>query len=261
MILYFSGTGNSLYIARKLGELLQDRVISIAELICKNEYMLELRDGEDLGFVYPVIAAAAPDVVTDFVKKAEFKGYNGNYVYSVLNSAGSPEYTSRSFRAKCKKAGILVSGFYEVLMPGNYITRKKHLPEEKVKQYLAECDQRIEEITVQIQKKKFNYKKEKHSFFQTYILHKLAVLEKQEPFIAGDNCVGCGKCVKICPMEAMKIPEGQKKPERDVKQCAFCLACVNVCPTRALEVKNKTAGHPQYMNPHYNGDVRGRLIK
>lgn len=69
MILYFSGTGNSLYIAKKMAEELNDYIISIADLVCKQRYELTVAQDETIGFVYPVIACAPPDIVTDFIKK------------------------------------------------------------------------------------------------------------------------------------------------------------------------------------------------
>lgn len=254
MVLYFSGTGNSLYIAKKIAEALDDRIVSIADLVCKNQYQLTVKKNETIGFVYPVIACAPPDIVTDFIKKVHFNGYEENYMYSVFNCAGSPEYTSRIMKETAEKAGYVIGGFYDVLMPGNYITKKKHLPEEKVKEYLLNCDKRIEQIVAGIREKSCNYKKEKHSFLLSYGLHKLAVLEKTEKFVFGEDCVKCGKCVDICPMEAIKMTS--EKPVREEKKCAFCLGCVNVCPTRALQVGNKTQNNPQYINPHYDGKAR-----
>ena len=153
-----------------------------------------------------------------------------------------------------EKAGLKVSGFFDVLMPGNYITQKKHLPEEKRKEYLENCDGKIDEIVAEIKKEVSNYKKEKHSFLLSYGLHKLAVLEKTEKFIFGDECIKCGKCVDICPMQAIKMEAD--KPIRDEKKCAFCLGCVNVCPTHALQIGKKTQGNPQYINPYYDGKAR-----
>ena len=254
MILYFSGTGNSLYIAKKIASALNDNLVSIAELMCKQHVRLQLKKNEAIGFVYPVMAFAPPDIVTEFIKKVKFDGLEENYIYSVFNCAGLPEYTSRIIKETAAKKGLTIRGFYDVLMPGNYITQKKHLPPEKVKEYLDHCDERIDHITLGINARLCNYKKEKHSFLLSYGLHKLALLEKTEKFIFGDNCVCCGKCVDICPMEAIKIPKG--KPVRDVNKCRFCLGCLNICPTRALQIGNKTQASPQYINPHYNGKAR-----
>ncbi|MGM9530578.1 EFR1 family ferrodoxin, partial [Intestinibacter sp.] len=256
-VLYFSGTGNSLYIATKIAEALNDKIVSIADLVCNEQYYLKLDDGETIGFVYPVYACAPADIVTDFIKKVKFEGYTDNYIYSVFNCAGSPEYTSRIIRNTAAKAGLTIQGFFDVLMPGNYITQKKHLPPEKGQQYLNNCDNKIDQIVSSIRKRESNYKKEKHSFLLSYGLHKLAILEKTEKFTFGDECVRCGKCVDICPMSAITMTK--YKPVRDQNKCAFCLGCVNICPTRALNVSNKTQGNPQYINPHYDGKACNSL--
>ena len=175
MVLYFSGTGNSFYIAKKIAEALEDRMVSIAELVCANQYHLTLAKEEKIGFVYPVIACAPPDVVTDFIKKVTFEGYKDNYIYSVFNCAGSPEYTSRIMKETGEKAGLKIIGLFDIVMPGNYITQKKHLPEEKVKEYLENCDGKIAEIVADVKNQVADNKKEKPWFLMSYGLHKLAV--------------------------------------------------------------------------------------
>lgn len=226
MVFYFSGTGNSLYIAKRIAAGCNDTVVSIPDCVLHDRYSFSVKEGESVGFVFPVIACAPPDLVTKFIKRLQFPAGKPQYLYSVFNCAGSPEYTSRIMKETSKKAGIPIQGFFSVLMPGNYITKKRHLPQEKVK----------------------------HSFFLSYVVHKLAVLEKNEPFVFGDACIGCGKCAAICPMEAITLRDG--RPTRDQANCAFCLGCVNVCPTHALQVGKKTQGNPQYINPHYDGKAR-----
>ena len=163
MVLYFSGTGNSYYIAKKIAELLGDQLVSIADLVRSRKYAIHVEKEETIGFVYPVHACAPPDLVTNFIKELTIENYNQNYMYSVYNCAGTPEYTSRIMKETCEKRGYELSGFYEVLMPGNYVTVKKHLPEEKARKYLQEADGRITTIVEEVRKRSKNYKKEKHS--------------------------------------------------------------------------------------------------
>lgn len=47
-----------------------------------------------------------------------------------------------------------------------------------------------------------------------------------------DLCVGCGKCVTICPAGAARMKDG--KPVFDRNVCTSCEECVNGCPTGAL---------------------------
>ena len=53
MIFYFSGVGNSAWVARQLASMLNDRVVSIAEEI-RTDMEYTLAPGERVGFVFPV---------------------------------------------------------------------------------------------------------------------------------------------------------------------------------------------------------------
>ena len=64
------------------------------------------------------------------------------------------------------------------------------------------------------------------------------------PFVHEENCNGCGKCVSLCPVEAMTIvstndpfkPTGKKaKLEEDI--CLGCGVCLRGCSKNALELR------------------------
>lgn len=80
MVFYFTGTGNSKYIAKKIAEALEEPLISIAEAYRNNEFTYELKENEKLGFVYPVHAWAPPTIVKRFIKKLNLK-YTKNTAY------------------------------------------------------------------------------------------------------------------------------------------------------------------------------------
>ena len=62
MIFYFSGTGNSAWVAERMAEALQDRTVAIAEASVQ-ERTYALRADERLGFVFPVYAWGPPKLV------------------------------------------------------------------------------------------------------------------------------------------------------------------------------------------------------
>ena len=68
MIFYFSGVGNSAWVARKLASMLDDRVLSIAEEI-RPDMDYELAEDERVGFVFPVYGWEPPKIVLDFVRR------------------------------------------------------------------------------------------------------------------------------------------------------------------------------------------------
>lgn len=53
------------------------------------------------------------------------------------------------------------------------------------------------------------------------------------------NCIGCSKCVGVCPFEAIKMVN--KKAVIDLTKCTLCGACVSICPVKAIVIKRDFA--------------------
>ena len=56
MIFFFSGCGNSRYVAETLAAGLNDTLVFIPEAAREGRYEYELAEGERLGFVFPIYA-------------------------------------------------------------------------------------------------------------------------------------------------------------------------------------------------------------
>ena len=48
-----------------------------------------------------------------------------------------------------------------------------------------------------------------------------------------NQCTGCGICIDVCPVNAIKIEEDKAIVE-DI--CVECTACVNQCPNEAISI-------------------------
>lgn len=51
--------------------------------------------------------------------------------------------------------------------------------------------------------------------------------------INSDKCTGCGACVEVCPVDAIKLQNGNAVVG---DECVECGACINECPNEAIEV-------------------------
>ena len=75
--------------------------------------------------------------------------------------------------------------------------------------------------------------------------------EKQRvtaPFSVDGTCIGCGLCVKKCPVRAIELRD--KKPVWVKETCVLCLGCLHRCPTFSIQRGPNTRKHGQYVNPH-----------
>ena len=80
MILYFSGTGNSLYVARTVGR-------ALGETVCHmNDAPADLKQEQRVGLVYPVYTYDAPAAVKTF---ADTLVLNKNAYVFVIATCGS----------------------------------------------------------------------------------------------------------------------------------------------------------------------------
>ncbi|MFC1594792.1 indolepyruvate ferredoxin oxidoreductase subunit alpha [Candidatus Omnitrophota bacterium] len=49
-----------------------------------------------------------------------------------------------------------------------------------------------------------------------------------------EKCNGCGQCVEICPVSALKIENGKARVNKS--ECVDCENCVDECPQGALKL-------------------------
>ena len=244
MILYFSGTGNSLYAAKKLLDE-NERLVSIAELIKKDEYDIELTDNEKLGLVFPVYFYTVPTIVREFLEKADIK--NSDYVYSVITCGGGTGQASAVLKKILLAKDIKLSYFKELLMPDNGMLFYQIDTGDKVKERLISADEKLKTIKEDISQKKTTLTGD--SSFSASLLEKMYRLcSKTKKFYAEDTCTGCGLCERNCPSQAIKLKNN--KPVWKSETCCKCSACINRCPVKAIQYGKQTKKRNRYVNPY-----------
>lgn len=76
--------------------------------------------------------------------------------------------------------------------------------------------------------------------------------------IDGKLCVGCGRCVKVCPQNALSIEN--KKSHVNIQKCIGCFECITVCPVKAISIDWATEMKPfmERLTEYALGVVKGR---
>ena len=82
--------------------------------------------------------------------------------------------------------------------------------------------------------------REKTKFFSSLIIPFLSKgieekkQKKEKTPVFNDNCIKCGRCVKICPAKALTMTDHGVKI--DSKKCIRCYCCHEVCPANAIDI-------------------------
>lgn len=250
MILYFSATGNSEYVARNIAYLNDDELTNMTDYLRKNEIM-NLTSEKPYVIVAPIYISTLPVVVLDLLKKSKFAG-NQN-IYFIMTCAGSGVSGAGAFaKPLADELGLVYRGIEHLSMPQNYLmfftVKDKDENDAKMNSAINNIPLLAEKI-----KNNLDFDTSKVGF-----MHKLSVKPviwmfdkffiKPKKFYATEECINCGLCVKVCPLNNIEIVDG--KPRWN-KNCCHCSACINRCPKKAIEYGKKTQGKNRYIAPRF----------
>lgn len=245
MIVYFTGTGNSKYIAEKIEKITEDGIIDSTKYIKNNENPT-LNSEKPFVFVCPTYGWRIPRVFDEFIRKSNFEG--SKKAYFVMNCGSDIGNAEETISILCKEKGFEFMGIKEIIMPENYIAMFPVPGEEESAQIIEKADPIIEKAADEIKEcKKFEERKlrafdKAKSGFVNNIFYKKFV--KADKFYAKDNCIGCGKCEELCMLNNIKLVENKPAWGSD---CTHCMACICNCPVEAIEYGKKSVGKRRYL--------------
>ena len=250
MIFYFTGTGNSEELARKIAAKTGDKVVNITDAVRNEEYLYNISEGENLGFTMPVYFSGVPHIVKVFIEKAGFTLSGDNYVFSALTCGAVTSDAGKMLSKMLLKKGIKAQAEYGVTMVDNYIYMYGISDEEGARAKLKQAESEIEKITEDVLKKEKGNRNSVHgpSFMTCFMYPLYSFFRKTKPFFVKDSCISCGKCERECPERAIEIING--KPQWVKSKCTHCVRCIHSCPVRAIEMGKGTEKRNRYMNPY-----------
>ena len=246
MIFYFSGTGNSKFVAK---ELLQEneKLISMAEASREGSYEYVCSEGEAVGIVFPVYFYTVPSFVREFISKLEIEGCS--YLYAVITCGGStgqaPALLKKSLAERNKKLHYVES----LVMPDNSMLFYQIPPVEDSHGIIAQAENKLSIIKADVDSRK--EKEIKSSTWQTTVLGAAySMSQGTKKFYATSDCISCGLCETNCPEEVIHLKDG--KPSWDKEKCCKCSACINRCPVNSIQYGKNTIKRNRYVNPYEN---------
>lgn len=255
-IYYFTGTGNSLSIAKKVAEKINMDVLPLSTMNDTTEIRQQV-----IGIVFPIYMYNAPKLVYRFLEKIA----SYEYLFIIKIPAGNSGNTTKKVETILRKKGLTLSAGFSVRMPDNYIAWHGAAAEEQQKQLFDEAEIKVGKIADAVIKRDVHFDDEKEfnadpkkafpfpiGYMPNRVIQGFCDLgftmipKLDKSFSATDKCNGCEICQKICPVGNITIADN--KPVWN-HNCEQCFACIQWCPQEAIEYGTKTAGRKRYHHP------------
>lgn len=248
-IFYFTGTGNSLAVAKDIcNELGDAELVSIPAVVNGN---IEA-DTPVIGLIFPVYIWGMPNMVADFVSKLNVT--EDQYVFAVTTCAGQPGETLIQLQKLLQKNGADLKAGFAVREAPNTIQEdnvfiKTAMLIERNSKISRSGKERLSEI-VDVIKNKNEHKPETSSLvlnkFGNFVYgNAIDRIKTMGQFWVDEKCNLCLNCQRICPSNNIEIRN--EKPYWN-QNCEFCQACVQWCPKEAIHIKNEDLNR-RYHNP------------
>jgi ferredoxin len=224
-ILYFTATGNNLYVAKRIG----DEYYSIPKLIKEGSFDFE---DEKIGIVFPAYYIGVPKIVEEFLNKVRLKS---KYIFGIATYGAFSGSTTRHLLEIGKRNGIEFSYINEIVMVDNYLPgfdMNKQVQEQSKKN----IEENLRKIIKDIEEGRKYIKKHTIAMEGMRLLAGKFYNDKFEKnFSVENNCNGCKTCERVCPVNNIKV---DKKPIFN-NNCQHCLSCIHNCPKRAISIKKE----------------------
>lgn len=214
-IIYFSATGNCLTTAKYASSYYKN-----CELIDVREKRKIQVDGDVLGIVCPVYYGTSAYLMMEALRNLSFK--SKPYIFLLTTCKGHTGIVANRINLILNKHGQKLAIARNVIMPGNsWIST----PEENKERLLAQ------KSNVEIAMQDILSKIEET--FEVVDMKETPV-DKPNNFrgiTVDENCIGCGICEKVCPINNIKIVDGKSIIGNE---CMTCLSCFHWCPKEAI---------------------------
>lgn len=247
MIFYFSGTGNSKWVAEEIGERTGDQVLSIEKMREIPALDAEAR----IGLVFPIYAWGVPERMLAFAR--QLKGCGG-FVFGVCTCGADAGMAMKKLSAV-----LPLDSSYSVVMPNNYIIGSDIEDEATIRAKIEAARMEIQTISEEIAQGKRVYRVHEGSkaWLKSNLINfgfnKFARTAK--PFFATDRCNGCGRCEKNCPAGAIRLSNGKPVWKN---ACDQCMRCISECPQTAIQYGKDTENRGRYTLAKYLPDAQSR---
>ena len=247
MILYFSGTGNSAYVAERIGRVTGEPVVDLFEKIRDCDFT-PIHADDHWVVVAPTYAWRIPRILQEWLKETDLSG--SRKLYFVITCGGSAGNAGKYLQRLCASKKMAYCGCFPIVMPENYIAMFTTPDREEALAVIDRAETAIDQAAaliaagVTFPPRPVTETDRLNSGIVNDLFYPMCVHAKK--FYVKDSCISCGKCAQVCPLRNIRLERGRPVWGGD---CTHCMACICRCPSAAIEYGKHSVGLPRYTCP------------
>ncbi|MCK9150877.1 EFR1 family ferrodoxin [Methanobacterium alcaliphilum] len=232
---YFSGTGNTLLIVKKMVEIFEKYGIKVNLFKIEDSNSNEINLNHTIGLGFPIAELSTYDFVWNFIK--DLPQTDNTDIFMVDTLGGFSGGIVGPVREIVKKKGYHPIGAKEIIMPSNiFYIPDKSTTKKKIAKGLIEAERYANSII----KGESNWGRVPLLSDGVYYISRTALKLthsnlSQKYFcldVDKEKCNKCGWCVELCPIKNIQI--GKDRFPVNLRNCCYCLRCTSFCPKKAI---------------------------
>ena len=263
LILYFSGTGNTDYVAHYLAQRLDPGQVDVDLRSVEWQPPEQVADFDLLVLGFPVYAGDSPGLVQAYLERLPAGENRGAFAFCTKGAYAASAVRLNLQRLAMRGYVPLLGG--DVIMPGtdglSMISKDSWMARKALqKDYdqLKDADRLVERMNGALleladggpvetlrmpvpQRLRMNLSDRLWAS-----LYRATERWARARLHADDRCEGCGLCVRICPVDNVAVRDGKAHFE---DRCILCLRCLHACPQEAIQIGKLTAGKFRWKGP------------
>jgi len=256
LTLYFSGTGNTKYIAEQFSKKMDAKCLSIEEA---TDFVTQINNHDTIAICYPIYGSRVPLMMREFVAHHmdAFKGKKlAIFVTQLIFSGDGARVLCDLFPSE----HIEVIYAEHFLMPNNVCNFALlwQTSSRRMQKQLKIADKKLDKICRHINagtiKKrgfgafprflgKFQGKPWQGNSKNPHAVPKTMEYKAKHSVKFHFDCTNCGICAHHCPMQNLEKLGGTMMHKNN---CTLCYRCINLCPHKAITVFFHTKPKWQY---------------